>query len=140
MLVYRGICYGPASSTKTGHLSPSFSSQLGYHVTGTGPRAGQLCVWVSQGLGTTQVRSLETREQPHSLAPHGEACIYRDTPPKQRCNCFRDESVLSGDKKENNNKESSTKYRKRKLMRLWPSSALSMCRYIDRYPSLLSTR
>lgn len=107
LLVYRGICYGPASSTKTGHLSPSFSSQLGYHVTVSGPRAGQLCVWVSQGLGTIQVRSLETRAQPHSLAPHGEACIYRDTPPTQRCNCFRDDSLLSGDKKENNNKESS---------------------------------
>lgn len=77
LLVYRGICYGPASSTKTGHLSLGFSSQLGYHVTV--PRAGQLCLWVSQGLGTTQVRSAETRTQPHSLAPHGEVCVYRDT-------------------------------------------------------------
>lgn len=104
LLVYRGICYGPASSTKTGHLSLGFSSQLGYHVTVLGPRAGQLCLWVSQRLGTTQVRSLETRTQPHSLVPHGEVCIYRDTSPTQSCYCFMDESVLSGDRKDDNNK------------------------------------
>lgn len=72
----RGICYGPASSTKTGHLSPGFSSQLGYHVTALGLGARRLCLWVSQGLGTTQVRSQETG--PHGLTPHGEVCINRE--------------------------------------------------------------
>lgn len=79
MLVYRGMGYSPASSIKTGHLSPGFSSQLGYHVTVLGPGARQLCLWVSEGLGTTQVRSLETRTQPHSLASHDEVSVYRDT-------------------------------------------------------------
>lgn len=63
-------------------------------------------------------------------------CVLTEThtSPTQSCDCFRDESVLSGDREEHNNKGSFSKYRERKLMRLWPSSALSICQYTNRHP------
>lgn len=54
-----------------------------------GSWARQLCLWC---LGTTHVRSLETRQHLHSLAPHGEQTVTT-----QRCYCFRE--LMSGDKR-----------------------------------------
>ncbi|TNN63191.1 hypothetical protein EYF80_026655 [Liparis tanakae] len=56
---------------------------LGDHVTALGPGARLLCLWVAECLGIPQT-----------------------------CYCFRDESLLSGDEAEHNNKGSTSEYRK----------------------------
>lgn len=54
--VYTGICYGPASGTKTRSLEPWIFPQLGNHVTLVGPQSqAALSQGLQGGLGTAQV-------------------------------------------------------------------------------------
>lgn len=101
-----------------------------------GPRARQLCLWVSQGLGTKQVRSLAPRSQTHSLALRGFGCVQQGhTLHRHRSAIISGSSLLFGDGKEHRNKRSSLKYKKKVKEASHESAAftsnviVSLCQY-----------